>query len=103
MRATYLETTSDPATHTWRIDTTPPQTTLTEVETTASQLRASLSSERDARFQCKVVKPGSSGKWASCESVVTVALAGVSSVEFRAVDLAGNVDPTPARWVPSGR
>jgi hypothetical protein len=55
------------------------------------------SSEAGARFDCRVEGPGQSGAWAPCTSPLTLALADGSYVfAVRAVDRAGNVDPTPA-------
>jgi large repetitive protein len=81
------------ATYTWTIDLTAPDTTITSQVDAAGNLRlAFTSTERGSTFQCKVVRVG---RWARCESVVTIPLADLP-LEVRAVDRAGNVDRTPA-------
>ena len=56
------------------------------------------SDEPGATFECKVEGPGQAATWASCRSPLTLQLADGSYVlSVRAVDAAGNVDPTPAR------
>ncbi len=84
---------SPTATHTWTIDLAAPDTTIVSRVDPAGKLRLTFTStERGSTFQCKVVKVG---RWARCESVVTVALADLP-IEVRAIDRAGNIDPTPA-------
>ena len=84
---------SPTATHSWTIDLTAPDTTIVSRVDPAGTFRLTFtSSERGSTFQCKVVKVGS---WVRCESVVTIALADLP-IEVRAIDRAGNIDPTPA-------
>ncbi len=98
--ATTLETVSAPSAYTWRIDVTAPETTVASRVDPAGKLRLTFSSsERGSTFQCKVVKVG---RWARCESVVTVALADLP-IEVRAIDRAGNIDPTPASMTQASR
>ncbi len=88
------------ATHSWTIDLTAPDTSVTGRIDPAGKLRLTLSSnERGSTFQCKVVKVG---RWVRCESVVTIALADLP-IEVRAIDRAGNIDPTPASMIQAPR
>lgn len=91
-------TDATPASHTWTIDTTAPNTLLAfspfASPTNQTSFSATLGSEIGATYQCRV--DGSA--WAACTSPVTQSgLAdGSHTFEARAVDGAGNVDPTPA-------
>lgn len=81
------------AIHSWTIDLTPPDTSVTiRVDANGNVRLTSVSNERGSTFQCKLVRVG---RWVRCESVVTLAIADLP-IEVRAVDRAGNVDPTPA-------
>jgi hypothetical protein len=79
-------------------DATPPQTTISDgpsgstAATTASFSFAS--SEGGSSFQCRL----DSGSWTACSSPQSYGglAAGSHRFEVRAVDLAGNADPTPA-------
>lgn len=88
-----------PASRTWSVDGTPPQTTITgppagPVNTTAG-LPDFTSSESPASFQCRV---GNAGAWTQCSPPQQITFPGEGSHMFsvRAYDSAGNVDPTPA-------
>jgi len=88
-----------PATHTWTVDRTAPDTTiLTGPAELTNQTLANFtfsSPDSTATFQCRV----DSGSWATCASPAqfTVA-AGSHTFHVRGVDLAGNMDATPATW-----
>jgi hypothetical protein len=79
-------------------DVSPPETKITSgpsgtVSTDSASLKFS-SSERRSRFQCK----RDSGEWSLCESPKSYSslAAGVHTFSVRAIDRAGNIDPTPA-------
>ena len=85
---------------TWRIDTTPPLTSIvsgppaTTTDTTASfELQAS---ELDSTFECALDE----GAFAACVSPheITGLGLGAHELEARAVDPAGNTDATPASY-----
>jgi hypothetical protein len=80
-----------------RIAATPPETSLDGLEgaTKDRALTYAISSSRArSHFQCKVDE----GDWAACEAAYTTpALApGHHTIQARAIDAAGNADPTPA-------
>ena len=86
-----------PASHSWTVDTTAPQTTIDAGPTgptNDSTPTFSFSSEAGASFQCRV----DSAAFAACSSPhTTAALAnGAHTFEVRASDAAGNTDATPA-------
>jgi len=87
-----------PASHTWQIDSTPPQTTITSAppmsttDTTASfEFSAN---ETGSTFECKL----DAGTFASCTSPKSYAglAVGAHAFEVRATDALGNTDPTPS-------
>lgn len=87
-----------PATHAWTVDTQPPQTQIDggpsgTVTTTAATFTFS-SPDAGASFRCRL----DGGPFAACASPATyTGLApGAHSFEVKAVDAAGNEDPTPA-------
>ncbi|MFL5798872.1 MAG: sulfatase-like hydrolase/transferase [Actinomycetota bacterium] len=90
--------TSAAATAAWTVDTSPPDTTITggaRGPTASTTARVSFaSSEEPATFRCSL----DGAAFAPCVSPVS--LAGLSEAahtfRVRAVDAAGNVDPTPA-------
>ena len=95
-----------PASHTWTVDTTAPDTTLstqTPVVTEATSASFTFSSPDDegATFECKL----DAGSWtaAGCTSPKTLSGLSVGEHTFsvRAKDAAGHVDPSPATrsWV----
>ena len=98
--ATDLAGNSDPtpATFTWTLDTTAPNTTLTSVEPTPTNDPTGdftfVSDKSGSTFQCSI----DNGAFTSCSSpFATAALAqGSHTLAVRAIDLAGNIDPTPA-------
>lgn len=100
-----------PATRTWTIDATPPETTITSgppavLTNVFKATFAFTSSEPESTFQCSL----DGGPFGSCVSPKTYAGLSVGDHTFRvqARDKAGNVDPTPAvrtfkvRWVIGG-
>ncbi|KRC66491.1 hypothetical protein ASE12_17980 [Aeromicrobium sp. Root236] len=100
VRATDLAGNVDPTTATrdWIIDTTPPQTTITSgpspLSLTMKATLAFTSSEGGSSFQCQL----EGGAWQACSSpkTYTNALLGNHTFAVRAIDPAGNTDPTPA-------
>lgn len=92
-------TDSSPASHTWSIDSIAPESVLTEspAAITASALpRLSFSSEDPtAYFECRL----DGGAWFLCISPITVTAQeeGEHLFEVRAIDVAGNVEGTPAQ------
>jgi Ca2+-binding RTX toxin-like protein len=97
-----------PATRTWKIDATPPETTITSgppaVLTNSFTAKFGFTSnEAESTFQCSL----DNGPYGSCTSPKTYTGLSVGNHTFRvkATDKAGNVDPTPAvrsfqvRWV----
>jgi parallel beta-helix repeat protein len=91
-----------PAGHQWTIlsppDITPPDTTITVGPPSSTSLTAAfefVASEDGARFECRL----DSGAWLACSSPRTYANVPVGPhvFEARAIDPAGNVDPTPAQ------
>jgi Concanavalin A-like lectin/glucanases superfamily/Bacterial Ig-like domain/Calcineurin-like phosphoesterase len=87
-----------PASRTWRVDTTAPETTITSgpsgLVASRSASIAFTSSETGGTFECRL----DGGAWSSCSSPKTVSnLAdGSHTLAVRAIDAAGNVDATPA-------
>jgi hypothetical protein len=86
---------------TWTVDTTPPDTTLAKPGNLVAQHVAVFqftSTEAGATFQCSF----GTAAFATCTSPDVVSVFGSRAQVFkvRAVDPAGNVDPTPAvyRW-----
>jgi large repetitive protein len=88
-----------PATFTWVVDAGPPNTTITS---SPRQLSSDTTAEftfeanEPARFECSV----DGAAFSSCTSPFTTAALGEGMHNFRvrAIDLAGNVDPTPASF-----
>jgi Concanavalin A-like lectin/glucanases superfamily len=79
-----------PATTSWTVDVTPPETLMLATTPAGAAPQASFSSESGASFECRQ----GSGAWSACTSPVTAAAGSVLAV--RARDRAGNVDPSPA-------
>ncbi|MEZ4368839.1 MAG: kelch repeat-containing protein [Kofleriaceae bacterium] len=86
-----------PATHSWRVDTTPPETTLVfgpgAIDNTPSPQIDCTADEADTTYECAL----DGGAFTPCTCPVTVGpLAdGLHELQIRAVDAAGNVDPSP--------
>ncbi|HET9516657.1 MAG TPA: hypothetical protein VFO77_02900, partial [Actinoplanes sp.] len=95
-------TDASPATRTFTVavpDTTPPDTTITKHPKKKTFLRkakfAFTSSEPGSTFKCKVDRK----PWKTCTSPYKVKVKpGKHKFRVRAIDAAGNVDPTPAVW-----
>ena len=88
-----------PASFAWMVDTTPPETTITDhpaALTSATDARLSFSSEPGATFECKL----DAGSFAACTSPQSYnGLAdGGHSFSVRATDAAGNTDLSPASF-----
>ena len=103
VRARDAATNSDatPATYTWTVDTTPPDTTLTATPPNPSSsadaafgFTGSDSSAGVARFECQL----DSDAWATCVSPRTYSglSEGDHTFRVRAIDGAGNSDASPA-------
>jgi len=81
-------------------DKTPPETALTSepaAATTATSASFSfVSNESNSTFSCKV----DSGRWGRCKAPRAYSGLALGSHSFavRAIDSAGNIDPTPATW-----
>jgi hypothetical protein len=91
-----------PATYTWRIDTTPPETAITGRAFNATNINVSIllnSNDPAARFECSL----DGSVFAACTDPIAYAglATGSHTFQVRAVDQAGNVDPTPAatNWI----
>ena len=79
------------------VDTTPPDTTITSgpggTTSATSATFAFTASETGSTFQCRV----DAAAWSSCATPSTVGVAaGTHTFDVRAIDVAGNVDATPA-------
>ncbi|MGH3033191.1 MAG: Ig-like domain-containing protein [Gaiellaceae bacterium] len=90
-------TDGSPAAHTWTIDTSAPDTTITTAPsspTNQTSAAFTFASEPGAGFECRL----DAGAFGSCTSPKTYAglAAGTHTFEVRALDAAGNTDPTPA-------
>jgi hypothetical protein len=89
-----------PASRTFTVDTTPPDTTITSGPAQGSTTNDNTptfeftSPDSGATFECRI----DSGTFAACNSPHTTATLanGQHTIEVRAKDTAGNVDPTPA-------
>ncbi len=90
-----------PVSHTWTVDTTAPQTTLTGGEVSGGVMRSTFTAEPGASFRCRVTGPGRSDAWSACTSPVTftgLTAEGTYTFEVAAYDAVGNLDATPAGW-----
>ncbi|MGH2752793.1 MAG: Ig-like domain repeat protein [Actinomycetota bacterium] len=87
-----------PATRSFTVDTVPPSTTIDSGPSgptnSSSATFAFSSPDVDATFECRLAP----GAWADCTSPnnITSLVDGPYDFEVRAVDPAGNADPTPA-------
>jgi myo-inositol-hexaphosphate 3-phosphohydrolase len=89
-------TDSTPASYTWKVDTTPPQTTITSdppASTSTSPSFTFSSTETGSTFQCRL----DDASYASCTSPksYTSLTTGPHTFSVKATDAAGNTDPTP--------
>ncbi|HEU5277858.1 MAG TPA: Ig-like domain-containing protein [Gaiellaceae bacterium] len=103
VRATDVAGNTDPtpASYTWTIDLTAPNTTIdaapADPSNDATPAFSFSSSEPGSSFECRV----DGGSWSACSSPETVApalAAGSHTFDVRATDVAGNTDPTPASY-----
>jgi hypothetical protein len=80
-----------PAAYGWTVDTVAPDTLALAILPSAVTPVATVSfaSEPGTRFQC-----GAGGAWATCASPVSAPPG--AQISVRAIDAAGNADPTPA-------
>jgi hypothetical protein len=90
-----------PASHTWEIDTTAPDTTITSSPSDpSSSVDVSFSftsTEAGSTFECQL----DGGGFSSCTSpqVFTNLYFGNHTFDVRAIDPAGNTDLTPASYI----
>ncbi|WP_210651159.1 hypothetical protein [Nocardioides sp. SYSU D00065] len=86
-----------PATIQWRVDTLPPETTITGFDATTDGVHATFTGDDAASFECRLTASGNVGAWATCTSPleITDLAAGTYRLEVRGIDRAGNADPTP--------
>ncbi len=95
-----LKTDKTPATYSWKIDLTPPDTILAfgpfDPSTSANATFWFLASEVSCTFECNL----DAGGWSSCTSPKSYTSLGQGSHTFqvRATDLATNQDSTPAGY-----
>lgn len=93
-------TDSTPVIYNWTIDTAPPETVINSgppsLSTTSSATFSFSSPDPPATFNCSL----DNAPWSSCSSPVTVSGLGEGphTLKVRAVDPAGNSDPTPSSW-----
>src|SRR5262249_58744984 len=88
---------SPPAHFEWTVDTAPPDTTITDAppaRVNTSEASFAFRASEPASFECRV----DSDPFAACTSGLSITrlAQGSHRFEVRAVDLAGNADPTPA-------
>ena len=83
--------------HTFRVDLTPPDTTITSAPTSPTGMQEAsfrfVSSEAASSFECRL----DGGPWGACSSpkTYTALAAGSHTFDVRAIDAAGNADSTP--------
>jgi hypothetical protein len=95
---------ASPATHSFTVDTTAPDTTIgsgpsgTVTDRTAKF--AFFSADTSATFECKLDGPGGAGTYGPCVSPKEYSSLADGAYTFsaRAVDPAGNPDPSAATW-----
>jgi len=83
------------------VDTQPPATSITSGTTSTSDAGFSFaSSEANSTFECRLVGPNQPGAFTPCSSpsAYNNLAAGSYTFSVRAIDRAGNVDPTPPTW-----
>ncbi|MBU8897756.1 OmpA family protein [Corallococcus sp. M34] len=90
-----------PASYTWTVDTTPPDTSFTSTPPAVSNSSSGTfdfnSNETGVTYQCKL--DGAATFTACADPSTFTGLAdGSHTLQVRAVDAAGNVDPTPASY-----
>ncbi len=87
-----------PASASWSVDTTPPETTITSgppAATTDTTAQFTFSADEVSTFQCRL----DGGAWAACTSPAALSglALGAHTYEVRAIDGLGNIDATPAQ------
>ena len=83
------------------VDTQPPATSITSGTTSTSDAGFSFaSSEANSTFECRLAGPNQPGAFTPCSSpsAYNNLAAGSYTFSVRAIDRAGNVDPTPPTW-----
>lgn len=91
-----------PATRTFRVDRTAPDTTVDSgpsgAVNTGTQTFSFSGNEPDVTFQCRLDRPGNPGAFATCAAPQDYATAGDGQYTFsvRAIDAVGNTDASPA-------
>lgn len=87
-----------PATHSWAVDTVVPSTSITNgptSPTSSSSATFEMSSSENGTFECSL----DGGVFAACGTPHSITVPdGMHTLQVRARDLAGNVDPSPANW-----
>ncbi len=87
-----------PASHTWTVDTTPPDTTITDAPPapldSSADVSFSFESEAGALFECSL--DGAAFSICTSPLALTGLADGSHTFRVRAFDTVGNVDPTPA-------
>ena len=88
-----------PASHKWRVDLDPPETTIAKGPTNPTAKTAAhfklTSDEKNVTFECNL----DAGTWTPCpKGGYTGLLSGGHTLLARAVDQAGNTDPTPDQY-----
>jgi len=102
VRATNTRGNTDqtPASYTWMIDTTPPDTTIdsypSDPSNSADPSFTFSANEAGSTFECRL----DGGSWVACASPqnYTGLADGSHTFDVRATDAAGNTDPTPASY-----
>src|SRR5205807_2463161 len=94
-------TDATPASYTWTVDTTAPDTSITsqppDPSNDANPTFAFTSTETGSTFECRI----DGGTWSSCTSPDTLSPAlgaGSHTFDVRATDQAGNTDSSPATY-----
>ena len=94
-------TDATPASYTWTVDLTAPNTTIdsspADPSNNTTPTSRFSSSEAGSSFECRV----DGGSWTSCTSPETISpalTAGSHTFDVRATDAAGNTDATPASY-----
>ncbi len=103
VRATDLAgNVGDPASYTWEIDITDPDTTIdtgppAESTSSVAVFESSSDESPDVSFECRL-DSGDPDNWEECSSPQLYAdlAEGSHTLEVRAIDFAGNTDPSPA-------
>jgi hypothetical protein len=92
---------ASPATRSFTVDTTAPDTTITggpSGTTTATNQSFTFTSEAETTFECKLDAPSGAGTYAACTSPQAYTTTSLCDYTFsvRAKDAVGNVDASPA-------